>query len=149
MGTVSYMSPEQARGLEMDERTDLFSLAVVIYELLTGQPAFAGATTGDVLAALLEREPLPLTHYAPHVPAALQSIVSRAIAKDRALRYQKCAELLGDLRALKQELELAAHLKRPGDTPVKAASQIAHSPSIMWFINLPSVIDDSEGFHSY
>ena len=122
MGTVSYMSPEQARGLEMDERTDLFSLAVVIYELLTGQPAFAGATTGDVLAALLEREPLPLTHYAPHVPAALQSIVSRAIAKDRALRYQKCAELLGDLRALKQELELAAHLKRPGDTPVEAAS---------------------------
>lgn len=136
MGTVSYMSPEQARGLEVDERSDIFSLGVVMYELLTGQPAFVGETTGDLLVALLEHEPVPLAQRAPTLPTALPNIVQRCLAKDCAARYQKCADLLADLKALKQELELAAHLKRPGDTPVNAASlslpvgQLSHPQTV-------------------
>jgi TolB-like protein len=116
------MSPEQARGLEVDERTDIFSLGVVAYELLTGQPAFSGTTTGDVLASLFEQEPPPLSRQAPHLPVALQHSINRAIAKDRSARYAKCADLLSDVKALKQELEVAAHLKRPGDAPINTAS---------------------------
>ncbi len=122
MGTVSYMSPEQARGLEVDARSDLFSLGVVLYEMLTARPPFAGATTGDVLVSILEREPPPLKRYAAQLPAALQMIVSRAIAKERDQRYQHASELLDALKELKQELELSARLKRSGDTPAGQVS---------------------------
>ncbi|NOT60412.1 MAG: protein kinase [Acidobacteria bacterium] len=122
MGTVSYMSPEQARGLDVDSRSDLFSLGVVLYEMLTAHAPFAGATTSDVLASILEREPPPLKSYAPALPAELQRIVSRALAKERDERYQHANELLAELKELKQELELAARLKRSGDTPVGQVS---------------------------
>ena len=122
MGTISYMSPEQARGLDVDARSDLFSFGVVLYELLTGRAPFAGATTGDVLVSILEREPPALHQQAPHVPAALQAIVNRALTKDRAQRYQRADELLGDMKELKQELELAARLKQPGDSPAGGVS---------------------------
>ncbi len=116
MGTISYMSPEQARGLEVDGRTDIFSLGVVLYELLTGRAPFAGATTGDVLVSILEREPPALQTYAPQMPAALQRIVKRALAKDCNQRYQQAAAFASELKELKQELELAANFKRIGDT---------------------------------
>src|SRR5262249_39007226 len=77
MGTVSYMSPEQARGLKVDERSDLFSLGVVMYELLTGRAPFEGETTGDVLVALLSGEPRPLARYVTKLPEALQEIINR------------------------------------------------------------------------
>ena len=121
MGTVSYMSPEQARGLEVDGRSDVFSLGVVLYEMLTGRAPFAGATTGDVLVSILDREPPQLKHYSAQMPATLQHIVNRALAKDCAARYQHAHELHGALKDLKQELELAARLKRAGDTPGAAA----------------------------
>ncbi len=117
MGTISYMSPEQARGLEVDGRSDIFSLGVVLYELLTGRAPFAGATTGDVLVSILEREPPALQTYTPQVPAALQRIVKRVLAKDCDQRYQQAAEFASELKELKQELELAAQLKRVGETP--------------------------------
>ncbi len=122
MGTVSYMSPEQARGLEVDERSDIFSLGVVLYEMLTGRAPFAGATTGDVLVSILDREPKPLASLAPAVPAALQRIVSRALAKDTTARYQHAVELHDELKELKQRLELAARLKRSGETPAGEVS---------------------------
>ncbi len=122
MGTVSYMSPEQARGLEVDARSDIFSLGVVLYEMLTARAPFDGATTGDVLVSILEREPLPLKRYAPQLPAVLQKIVSRALAKEREQRYQQASELLDALKELKQELELSARLKRAGDTPAGQVS---------------------------
>jgi eukaryotic-like serine/threonine-protein kinase len=108
MGTVSYMSPEQARGLEVDARTDIFSLGVVLYEMLTGQPPFAGETPSDVLAAILKTEPPALCAAAPGVPAELQSVVTRALRKDRAARYQTAGEMLADLNRIKQRVEWEA-----------------------------------------
>ncbi len=111
MGTVSYMSPEQARGLDVDERSDLFSLGVVMYETLTGRAPFEGETTGDVLVALLAGEPRPLTRYVAKLPEALQEIIDRALAKPVERRYQTARELGADLKRLKEELEFAARLK--------------------------------------
>jgi TolB-like protein/Tfp pilus assembly protein PilF len=111
MGTISYMSPEQARGLDVDERSDLFSLGVVMYELLTGSAPFQGETTGDVMVALLAGEPRPLARYAAKLPEALQQIINRALAKPVEERYQTARELGAELKRLKEELEFAAKLK--------------------------------------
>jgi serine/threonine protein kinase/TolB-like protein/Tfp pilus assembly protein PilF len=112
MGTVSYMSPEQARGLQVDARSDLFSLGVVMYELLTGHVPFEGETTGDILVALLGGEPRPLARYVAKLPEALQQIINRVLAKPVEHRYQTARELGAELKRLKEELEFAAKLKR-------------------------------------
>jgi eukaryotic-like serine/threonine-protein kinase len=117
MGTVSYMSPEQARGLEVDERSDLFSLGVVMYELLTGRAPFEGKTTSDVLVALLSTEPRPLASYVSKLPEALLEIVARALAKPVEERYQTAREFGDDLKRLKEELEFAAKLKGRTGSP--------------------------------
>jgi serine/threonine protein kinase len=106
MGTARYMSPEQARGQEVDARTDIFSLGVVLYEMIAGQAPFTGETTSDVIVAILTSEPPPLTRTAPGVPADLQRIVSRALRKDREERYQNAADLLLDLKQVKQKIEV-------------------------------------------
>jgi serine/threonine-protein kinase len=112
MGTARYMSPEQARGQELDGRTDIFSLGAALYEMIAGQPPFDGATTIDTLAAMLNQEPAPLTQYNDAVPEELDRIVSKALRKDREERYQSAGELLADLKDLRQELELEARLAR-------------------------------------
>src|SRR5262249_38361688 len=94
MGTVGYMSPEQAQGLSVDKRADVFSLGVVIYEMVTGEKPFAVKTLGDEHMVVLRQEPLPLTHYLPEAPAELQLIVSKALCQDREKRYQTITELL-------------------------------------------------------
>jgi hypothetical protein len=116
MGTPRYMSPEQARGVKMDGRTDIFSLGVVLYEMIAGQAPFAGATTADVIAAILEREPAPLTQYLPEAPRELEYIFSRALHKDCEQRYQMVKDLLLDLKSLKQDLEFEAK-RRPFARP--------------------------------
>jgi serine/threonine protein kinase/Tol biopolymer transport system component len=110
IGTVTYMSPEQARGLDVDARSDIFSLGIVIYEMLAGRVPFDGPTTSDVIVSILEKEPQPLSHYAPEVPFELEWMVKKALAKDREERYQTIKELQIDLRRLKQELELQKKL---------------------------------------
>jgi serine/threonine-protein kinase len=116
MGTARYMSPEQARGQAVDARTDIWSLGVVLYEMLSGRAPFEGATTGDVIVSILEREPPPLARYSPEVPAELEWIATKALRKDREERYQTTKELLTDLRSLKSRLEYQAELERTGDT---------------------------------
>lgn len=104
MGTVAYMSPEQARGLQVDARSDIWSQGVVLYEMVAGRKPFEGATPTDVIIAIAEREPLPLTQFAPE-SVALQPIVTKALAKDRNERYQTAHEALLDLKNLKHDLE--------------------------------------------
>ncbi|MEK6285865.1 MAG: protein kinase [Acidobacteriota bacterium] len=112
IGTVKYMSPEQARGLNLDARSDLFSLGIVIYEMLAGRPPFEGETNSDLIAAILRVEPVPLTQSPAVVPAELQDIVSKALCKDRDQRYQTINDLLAELERLREGLELAAKLPR-------------------------------------
>jgi eukaryotic-like serine/threonine-protein kinase len=111
MGTARYMSPEQARGLTLDARTDIFSLGVVLYEMLTGQAPFTGDSTADVITAVLQREPLPLARFAPDTPDALARITTKALRKDREERYQTIKDLLIDLRDLKEELAFNAKVE--------------------------------------
>jgi serine/threonine protein kinase/tetratricopeptide (TPR) repeat protein len=112
MGTAQYMSPEQARGLSVDARTDIWSLGCVLYEMLTGRAAFAAPTTGDVIVSILEREPPPLNRYAENVPAELDWLIKKTLRKDSDERYQTTRELLSDLRSIRQRLEFESELER-------------------------------------
>ncbi|HWS98792.1 MAG TPA: protein kinase [Pyrinomonadaceae bacterium] len=111
MGTVSYMSPEQARGFQLDARTDIWSLGCVLYEMVAGRVPFAGQTTSDVIVAVLDREPPPLPGGPYETPSELQRILRKALRKDREERYQTVKDLLVDLRALKQEVDFETKLE--------------------------------------
>ncbi len=112
MGTVSYMSPEQARGLKVDARSDIFSLGVVLYEMLTGRLPFDGQTTSDILVAILASEPEPITRFIANAPAELESSLRKALRKDRKERYQLIKNFLGDLKRIKSRLDFQAELDR-------------------------------------
>jgi serine/threonine protein kinase/TPR repeat protein len=113
MGTVVYMSPEQARGLQVDSRTDIFSIGVLIYQMIAGRLPFEGSNTNEILASILsEKEALPLARYAPKLPPELERIVEKALRKDREQRYQTIQDMLLDLKRLKQKLEVDAEIER-------------------------------------
>jgi serine/threonine-protein kinase len=131
MGTAQYMSPEQARGLAVDARTDIFSLGVVLYETVAGRAPFEGATQSDVLVSILDREPPPLARFAPDVPPELERIVTKALAKDREARYQTMKDLAIDLRALKQRLEVEAEIGRTQEPRQTADAQTENATQIL------------------
>ena len=122
LGTAVYMSPEQARGLEVDARTDIFSFGVLIYEMIAGRLPFEGSNTNEILASILsDKEPSPLARYAREVPAELERIVSKALRKDREQRYQTARDLLIDLHSLKDRLQFEAELERSAPTETRAS----------------------------
>ncbi|MEP6787215.1 MAG: protein kinase [Acidobacteriota bacterium] len=125
MGTPFYMSPEQWRGLLVDIRTDIWSLGVVLYEMVAGCPPFEGSTATDVSVAILGKTPPPLARYSREVPETLEWIITKALRKDRDERYQTAKDLMTDLRTLKQRVEFAAELERSAAAESDSASPIA------------------------
>jgi eukaryotic-like serine/threonine-protein kinase len=122
IGTVTYMSPEQVRGAELDRRTDLFSLGVVLYEMATGAMAFPGATSGVIFDAILNRAPVPPVRLNPAIPAELERTINKSLEKDRTMRYQSAADLRADLRRVKRETD--------SSTRTAAAPQNLYDPAL-------------------
>ncbi|MBX3278933.1 MAG: protein kinase [Acidobacteria bacterium] len=130
MGTVTHMSPEQARGLRVDARSDIFSLGVVLYELVSGVSPFAGPTASDVLAAILHIDPAPAVRAGESAPEELQRITAQALRKDCDERYQAIGDLISDLRALRRRLEFDRELAErsgPRPAPTEALDPFATS----------------------
>ena len=122
VGTVTYMSPEQTRGQDVDGRTDVWSLGVLLYEMVAGRSPFTAPSSSDVLAAILERAPDPLARFEPEVPHELQRIVSKALRKDRDQRYQTIRDLHLDLQALSDDLAAASRSSRTSPPPRSESS---------------------------
>jgi serine/threonine protein kinase/Flp pilus assembly protein TadD len=144
MGTVAYMSPEQARGELTDARTDLFSLGAVLYQMATGVLPFKGDTDAVVFEAILNREPPPVSQVTSAVPDGLSRVIEKALEKDRALRYQSATELRTDLFRIRRDLEsgrkAAAH--PAGETPSAGTKAAERSIAVLFFENLSGVKED-------
>ncbi|MBS1790011.1 MAG: AAA-like domain-containing protein [Acidobacteria bacterium] len=127
MGTAHYISPDQLLGLELDGRSDVFSLGVVLYELITGRVPFDGSTPSAVIASILNEEPMPLARFSRTVPGELDRIVEKALRKDREERYQVIKDFALDLKNLRLEMEMEAKLKRASVAFPPAESKAASS----------------------
>jgi serine/threonine-protein kinase len=131
MGTINYMSPEQARGMKVDARTDIFSLGVVMYEMVAGRVPFEGSTFSDVIAAILGKRPVTLARFLPDISPEMERIVDKALAKDREERYQTIKDLLIDLKKLRKRLDLDVKLDEtmPDPPPMLPTTARISDPS--------------------
>jgi serine/threonine protein kinase/WD40 repeat protein len=129
MGSARYMSPEQARGLEVDERTDIWSVGVVLYEMLTGQAPFNGSSAADTMAAVIYKEPEPIHNLLPNLPADLHRIVRKALQKDREERYQSVKDLALDIKDVIYAMEHANSGDRLAN--VNSSPQFSENPTII------------------
>ncbi|HEY5883864.1 MAG TPA: protein kinase [Pyrinomonadaceae bacterium] len=137
VGTVGYMSPEQAQGDPIDARSDIFSFGVVIYEMVAGQPPFSGPTESHIRVSIIDHEPAPLTQYSADIPRHLERIVSKALAKDKSKRYQTITDLKIDLEQLREELHISETGVRQSGGRTDASD--VHSTGPQW--SPPTVID--------
>jgi non-specific serine/threonine protein kinase len=147
IGTVAYMSPEQARGEELDGRSDIFSLGVVLYEMAVGIVPFCGSSVALIFDGILHSEPTPATKLNPKLPQALENIVSKALEKDRDLRYQTAAEFRADVKRLKRDLDSNRRPAAGKEPPVPVATaQVTgaskKSIAVLYFENQSGVKED-------
>jgi Tol biopolymer transport system component len=133
VGTIDYMSPEQVRAEAVDQRTDLFSFGLVLYEMATGRRAFAGDSPGTIFAAILNRAPIPALRLNPELPPQLEGIISKALEKDRKLRYQTAADLKADLERLKRDTDSGRSAAvAPVSAPAVAVGAVREPPLRRW-----------------
>lgn len=126
MGTISYMSPEQATGNDVDARTDVFSLGVLLYEMLAGRLPFEGKTQSEIIGSIIHKKPRPLARFAPDIPPELERIVEKSLSKKRDDRYQSLKDMQIDLRRLKRHLELKEEqVDEPEPLPVNEPPRVS------------------------